>query len=277
MGARDLVRRRGEARRAARRPDDVPARQPDPRLEAHRAPTTVSIALADAEPGRSRWRASARSSSSPTSGLQLIANARLIPGASAEVVGRGPDGRAGAHVGGRHDRPRRRRRADVCECRLAHGGVLPHHVLARASRPRSCVAIVFAYLNKIGRRDLFSPVWLGVLGPCCRPSSSHGHARVSSGESASVAASRCHGGMHAGDLDRRRAVQGDSSRRRQSGCRRRALVRLAAGHEQRSSATRPRRATCSRCRRRISDRFSASSSRCARPIRHFGSVLASCR
>jgi len=25
------------------------------------------------------------------------------------------------------------------------------------------VAIVFAYLNKIGRRDLFNPVWLGVL------------------------------------------------------------------------------------------------------------------
>jgi high-affinity Fe2+/Pb2+ permease len=34
------------------------------------------------------------------------------------------------------------------------------------------VAIVFAYLNKIGRRDVFNPVWLGVLAAqCSRPSS----------------------------------------------------------------------------------------------------------
>ena len=41
---------------------------------------------------RSRSPASARSSSSTTPGLHLVATARLIPGATAEVVGRAPDG-----------------------------------------------------------------------------------------------------------------------------------------------------------------------------------------
>ncbi len=56
------------------------------------APTTVSIALADAEPGTVTVARISEKLELSDSGLQMIAKARLIPGASAEVVGRGPDG-----------------------------------------------------------------------------------------------------------------------------------------------------------------------------------------
>ena len=56
------------------------------------APTTVSIALADAEPGTVTVARISEKLELSDSGLQIVANARLIPGASAEVVGRGPDG-----------------------------------------------------------------------------------------------------------------------------------------------------------------------------------------
>jgi DtxR family Mn-dependent transcriptional regulator len=56
------------------------------------APTTVSVALADAEPGPVTVSRISEKLELSDSGLQLVANARLIPGAHAEVVGRGPEG-----------------------------------------------------------------------------------------------------------------------------------------------------------------------------------------
>jgi DtxR family Mn-dependent transcriptional regulator len=56
------------------------------------APTAVSVALADAEPGPVTVSRISEKLELSDSGLQLVANARLIPGAHAEVVGRGPEG-----------------------------------------------------------------------------------------------------------------------------------------------------------------------------------------
>jgi DtxR family Mn-dependent transcriptional regulator len=56
------------------------------------APTTVSVALADAELGPVTVARISEKLELSDSGLQLVAAARLIPGAHAEIVGRGPAG-----------------------------------------------------------------------------------------------------------------------------------------------------------------------------------------
>ena len=56
------------------------------------APPTGSVALADAQPGPVTVSRISEKLELSDSGLQLVANARLIPGAHAEVVGRGPEG-----------------------------------------------------------------------------------------------------------------------------------------------------------------------------------------
>ncbi len=56
------------------------------------APASASVALAVAEPGRVTVSRVSEKLELSDDGLQLVADARLIPGSSAEVVGRGPEG-----------------------------------------------------------------------------------------------------------------------------------------------------------------------------------------
>jgi DtxR family Mn-dependent transcriptional regulator len=56
------------------------------------APVAVSIALADAQPGQVTIARISEKLELSDAGLLLVANAKLTPGAHAEVVGRGPEG-----------------------------------------------------------------------------------------------------------------------------------------------------------------------------------------
>jgi DtxR family Mn-dependent transcriptional regulator len=56
------------------------------------APTMVSVALADAEPGPVTVARISEKLELSDAGLRLVAAARLIPGARAEIVGRAPGG-----------------------------------------------------------------------------------------------------------------------------------------------------------------------------------------
>ena len=109
--------------RAARRPGDVPARQPDPGLEAQRDRRRRRSRSPRPNPARSRWPRISEKLELSDDSLRLVAAARLIPGAAATVVvSREPDGVHGAHVGGREHGPVRGRRADL---RLHELGVVP--------------------------------------------------------------------------------------------------------------------------------------------------------
>ena len=93
LGARDLGRRRGEARAAPRRPRDVPARQPDPRVRATRSRAGASTPLSQsAARARSSSGASARRSRSTTTPSCSSPGRSSSPARTRSSSSSGPDG-----------------------------------------------------------------------------------------------------------------------------------------------------------------------------------------
>ena len=87
LGARHLRRRRGEARAAARRPRHLPARQPDPGPSAQAdGPTARALDLS--EPGPVRLQRISEKIELDDGAIQFLADAKLIPGLDATIIGR---------------------------------------------------------------------------------------------------------------------------------------------------------------------------------------------
>ena len=112
LGARDLGRRRGEARAAARRPGHVPARQPDPGVR-NQVDTTRTSPRRRRARARRRRAASARSWSSTRTRSALLATSDLIPGRARVVVGGPPTACRARPTTGAHTVPERLAHAHV--------------------------------------------------------------------------------------------------------------------------------------------------------------------